>query len=89
MRKLSWLIPLSLLLPPDAAWAQAYPGKPVRIVIGFAAGCSVDLVVRTMAQNLGESLQDALQKLASMSTADLLKARLDRLMAYGRVREQA
>ncbi|MEF8707792.1 MAG: hypothetical protein V5B38_02465 [Candidatus Accumulibacter propinquus] len=36
-----------------------------------------------------EALQDALQKLASMSTADLLKARLDRLMAYGRVKEQA
>jgi acetyl-CoA carboxylase alpha subunit len=42
-----------------------------------------------MAQNLGESLQDALQKLSSTSTADLLKARLDRLLAYGRVKEQA
>jgi tripartite-type tricarboxylate transporter receptor subunit TctC len=53
MRKLSWMIPLSLLLPTGAAFAQAYPSKPVRIVIGFAAGGSVDLVGRTMAQKLG------------------------------------
>jgi acetyl-CoA carboxylase carboxyl transferase subunit alpha len=42
-----------------------------------------------MALNLRKALQEALQKLAPVPLADLLKARLDRLMAYGRVKEQA
>ncbi len=32
--------------------AQPYPSRPVRMVIGFAAGGSVDLVGRVLAQNL-------------------------------------
>jgi acetyl-CoA carboxylase alpha subunit len=42
-----------------------------------------------MAQNLKKALQDALQKLAPVPTRDLLKTRLERLMAYGRVKELA
>ena len=44
---------------------------------------------QAMAQNLKQALQEALQKLAALPAADLLKARLDRLMAYGRVKAPA
>ncbi|MBE2258809.1 MAG: acetyl-CoA carboxylase carboxyltransferase subunit alpha [Rhodobacteraceae bacterium] len=42
-----------------------------------------------MAANLKQALQESLQKLAAVPTRDLLKGRLERLMAYGRVKEQA
>ena len=35
-------------------WAQNYPAKPVRVLVGYAAGGSVDIVGRIFAQNLGE-----------------------------------
>jgi acetyl-CoA carboxylase carboxyl transferase subunit alpha len=41
-----------------------------------------------MAQSLKKTLQEALKGLAGMSTADLLAARYERLMSYGRYREQ-
>lgn len=34
------------------AWSQAYPVKPVRFIVGFAAGGSVDTVGRIFAQKL-------------------------------------
>ena len=42
-----------------------------------------------MAQSLKKALQDALKQLSSMSTDELLEARFERLMAYGRCKEQA
>jgi tripartite-type tricarboxylate transporter receptor subunit TctC len=46
---------LALLAAPPAA-AQDYPNKPVRIVVGFAAGSVSDLVGRALAQKLGPAL---------------------------------
>ena len=40
---------------PDTTYAQAYPRKPVRIIIPFSAGGGVDTVARVLAQKLGES----------------------------------
>src|SRR5258708_26521013 len=42
---------LCLLLAATAARAQ-YPTKPVRVVIGYAAGSSTDIVGRVMADRL-------------------------------------
>jgi tripartite-type tricarboxylate transporter receptor subunit TctC len=38
------------------AWAQAYPTRPVRIIVGFAAGGGTDILARLMGQLLSERL---------------------------------
>ena len=40
----------------SAALAQAYPDRPVRVAIGFAAGSGPDIQGRTVSQELGTSL---------------------------------
>lgn len=42
-----------------------------------------------MAQNLKKSLQDALKQVSALSTEELLATRYERLMSYGRFKEQA
>jgi tripartite-type tricarboxylate transporter receptor subunit TctC len=39
------------------AWAQAYPTRPVRIIVGFAAGSGSDIVARLLGQWLSEHLR--------------------------------
>src|SRR5262245_57887385 len=38
------------------AWAQAYPARPVRIVVGLTAGSASDIVARLVGQWLSERL---------------------------------
>ena len=39
-----------------AAWAQAYPSRPVRFIVGFPAGNAPDIVARLVGQMLSERL---------------------------------
>ena len=38
------------------AWAQAYPSRPVRILVGFPAGGQIDIIARLIGQWLSERL---------------------------------
>ncbi len=38
------------------AWAQAYPARPVRLVVTTPAGGSPDIIARLMGQRLSERL---------------------------------
>jgi tripartite-type tricarboxylate transporter receptor subunit TctC len=38
------------------AWAQAYPSRPVRLIVGLAAGGGADILARVVGQWLSERL---------------------------------
>jgi tripartite-type tricarboxylate transporter receptor subunit TctC len=57
-RKFCILVAGAAALPAVAriAWAQAYPSRPVRWIVGFPAGGGSDILARLIAQRLSERL---------------------------------
>ena len=49
---ISWLASV-----PTSAYAQAYPTKPVRIVVAFTAGGTTDILARSVGQQLSDRLK--------------------------------
>src|SRR5262245_34539979 len=41
---------------PRITWAQAYPTRPVHVIVGFTAGTNIDIVARLIGQRLSERL---------------------------------
>src|SRR3954469_8366152 len=57
MPVLRWIFAGMLLLTGAvSAFAQTYPNRPVRVVVGFPAGGPTDIIARIVAQNLSDSL---------------------------------
>lgn len=58
MKAISWLVALAagVGLCTGAA-AQAWPAKPVRVVVAFTAGGTTDILARAVSQQLGEKLK--------------------------------
>jgi tripartite-type tricarboxylate transporter receptor subunit TctC len=58
--KLACALSLSLLsslaLLPAAAWAQAYPNKPIRILVHIPPGGAPDIAARVVGEKLGEAM---------------------------------
>lgn len=48
------LVVLSVLFMTATAWSQAYPTKPVKVVVGSASGATPDVVSRFIAQKLSD-----------------------------------
>ncbi len=56
MMKIALLLALvQAALIPCAAWAQAYPSKPIRFIVPITPGGSNDVLARTIAQKLSEA----------------------------------
>jgi len=55
MKLTSWLAGVGVgLVVACSAWGQAFPTKPVRIVVPFTAGSATDILARTVGQKLSE-----------------------------------
>lgn len=44
----------SILISAPAAWSQAWPARPVKILVGFPAGTSSDIIARIFAERLAD-----------------------------------
>ncbi len=51
-----WMARLCMCLLAGQVLAQAYPSKPIKVVVGYAAGGAVDAVARTIGQSLSSSM---------------------------------
>jgi tripartite-type tricarboxylate transporter receptor subunit TctC len=57
MRFMSMLVAAAAISAlPGAVLAQAYPNRPVRVVVAFTAGGTTDIIARTIGQRLSEKL---------------------------------
>ncbi|MGK2899080.1 MAG: tripartite tricarboxylate transporter substrate binding protein [Burkholderiaceae bacterium] len=54
-RVIRWIIGLCLGAAASVAWSQAFPSRPIRMIVPYPPGGAVDPIARTIAQKLTES----------------------------------
>jgi tripartite-type tricarboxylate transporter receptor subunit TctC len=59
-RSLLASLTLSLVAASPLAWSQAYPSKPVRLIVPFAPGGTTDIVARVLSEKIGGPLGQTL-----------------------------
>jgi tripartite-type tricarboxylate transporter receptor subunit TctC len=55
--KLKKILLAALMATPLLGWAQSYPNKPVRIMVGANAGGGTDIIARMLAEKMGEAFK--------------------------------
>src|SRR3954463_3753758 len=51
-----WLFAVYIALVASGAWAQAFPNRPIRLVVAFAPGGIADTIARSVGQKMSEKL---------------------------------
>jgi tripartite-type tricarboxylate transporter receptor subunit TctC len=54
MKVLRWAAAAALALSVTSVWSQAYPSKPIRMIVGFPPGGGTDVVARVISAKLQE-----------------------------------
>jgi tripartite-type tricarboxylate transporter receptor subunit TctC len=55
-RRAACLAAAAALFTLPGAWAQSYPDKPIKLVVGYPAGGAVDIIARTVGQAMATSM---------------------------------
>ncbi len=57
VRRMALALVAVLGLASPAAWAQAFPSKPLKLIVNFPPGGAADVIGRALAQQLGDQLK--------------------------------
>ena len=49
------VVGMGLIMGTSAVWSQAYPSRPIRLIVPYPPGGAVDPIARTIAQKLSEA----------------------------------
>src|SRR5207244_12243038 len=51
-----WLLAVCIALGATSAWPQAFPNRPIHLVVAFSPGGIADTIARTVGQKMSEKI---------------------------------